>query len=185
MNHFTSDDRYFAKHYTQYGMIPTDKELPYKASENSACGKYVHPDDDNNSNKKHNMKKRVRLTESKLNRVVKESVNKIIFESSFPTDLSKEQENSIKKICIASICRGIGFKKGGGFPNNYDENDFIDDIHSCVGKDYGFGSVLLKDFNSETLFVLFKDYSFLKRIGINKRSVSIWLSIDELYDYIF
>lgn len=81
MNHFTFDDRYFAKHYTQYGVIPTDKELPYKASENSACGKYVHPDDDNNGNKKHNMKKRIKLTESQLNRVVKESVRKTLSEN--------------------------------------------------------------------------------------------------------
>lgn len=88
MNHFTSDDRYFAKHYTQYGMIPTDKELPYKASENSACGKYVHPDDDNNGNKKHNMKRKIKLTESQLNRVVKESMKAILKEESINDDLS-------------------------------------------------------------------------------------------------
>ena len=29
MNHFTTDDRYFAKYYTKYGVIPTDEELPY------------------------------------------------------------------------------------------------------------------------------------------------------------
>lgn len=43
MNYFDTDNREFAKHFVKYGLIPTDKELQYDASEESAMGGYVHP----------------------------------------------------------------------------------------------------------------------------------------------
>lgn len=87
MNHFTTDDRYFAKYYTKYGVIPTDEELPYKASENSASGKYVHPDEDNNKGKsnKHMKQKQnkqtIKLNESQLRNIIKESVQSVLREN--------------------------------------------------------------------------------------------------------
>lgn len=57
-----------------------EKGWHLKESENSACGKYVNPNYNNNDNKKRNMKKRVKLTEAQLNRIIKESVNQILKE---------------------------------------------------------------------------------------------------------
>ena len=93
MNHFTTDDRYFAKYYTKYGVIPTDEELPYKASENSASGKYVHPDEDNNKGKsnKHMKQKQnkqtTKLNESKLRKIIKESIKNVLNEWGFPDNM--------------------------------------------------------------------------------------------------
>ena len=90
MNHFTTDDRYFAKHYTKYGVIPTDEELPYKASDNSASGKYVHPDEDNNKGKsnKHMKQKQtkqtIKLNESQLRNIIKESIKMVLKENMEP-----------------------------------------------------------------------------------------------------
>ena len=90
MNHFTTGDRYFAKHYTKYGVIPTDEELPYKASDNSASGKYVHPDEDNNKGKsnKHMKQKQtkqtIKLNESQLRNIIKESIKMVLKENMEP-----------------------------------------------------------------------------------------------------
>ena len=86
MNHFTTDDRYFAKYYTKYGVIPTDEELQYKASDNSASGRYVHPDEDNNkekSNKRMKQKQNkqtIKLNESQLRCLIKESIKNLLNE---------------------------------------------------------------------------------------------------------
>lgn len=93
MNHFTTDDRYFAKHYTKYGVIPTDEELPYKASDNSASGKYVHPDEYNNKVKsnKHikqkQTKQTIKLNESQLRNMIKESITNCLNEWGFPGNM--------------------------------------------------------------------------------------------------
>jgi hypothetical protein len=71
MNRFSTDDRYFAKHYTKYGVIPTEDELPYKASEISACGKYVHPERDR---EKYTKKK---VSEKQLRQIIRETLNKL------------------------------------------------------------------------------------------------------------
>ena len=95
MNYFDTDNREFAKHFVKYGLIPTDKELQYDASEESAMGGYVHPMKDLEQIKKQNRnkhedkdiktenmsKKQKRFTESDLHRIVKESVQKILAES--------------------------------------------------------------------------------------------------------
>ena len=95
MNYFDTDNREFAKHFVKYGLIPTDKELQYDASEESAMGGYVHPMKDLERIKKQNRnkhedkdiktenmsKKQKRFTESDLHRIVKESVQKILAES--------------------------------------------------------------------------------------------------------
>lgn len=86
MNYFDTDNRKFAKEFVDYGIFSTDDTLPYKASENSAMGEYVHPLNDMKNikltkPKLHGMKKnRIKMTESQLSRVIKESVRSILQE---------------------------------------------------------------------------------------------------------
>lgn len=88
MNYFDTDNRKFAKEFVDYGIFSTDDTLPYKASENSAMGEYVHPLNDMKNikltkPKLHGMKKnRIKMTESQLNRVIRESVNTVLNEIS-------------------------------------------------------------------------------------------------------
>lgn len=126
MNHFTTDDRYFAKYYTKYGVIPTDEELPYKASDNSASGKYVHPDDDNNKGKsnKHMKQKQtkqtIKLNESQLRNMIKESITNCLNEWGFPDNMDYNVErpdtamDELQKYSDADI------------KSSYDPSDIVD-----------------------------------------------------------
>lgn len=75
MNHFDTDNREFAKSFVKYGVIPTDKDLPYEADEESAMGNYVHPLKDMKK-----MKKTVRIGEHELREIISKSITKIISE---------------------------------------------------------------------------------------------------------
>lgn len=102
MNHFDTDNREFAKHFVKFGLIPTDDELPYEASEESAMGGYVHPmkdiekfrkkklmnDEENGirteQKTKKNMKKTIKISENKLRSLVKEHVARVLSEAKLP-----------------------------------------------------------------------------------------------------
>ena len=80
MSHFDQDDRYFADYFVKYGVIPTDDELPYEASEDSAMGEYVHPMDDMEIFNKKQIGKNMKIDESKLKAIIAESVANILSE---------------------------------------------------------------------------------------------------------
>ena len=84
MNYFDTDNRKFAKEFVDYGVFSTDDTLPYKASEESAMGEYVHPLKDMRSIKLNKIKdknidsmndNKIRLTESQLYNAIKEVLN--------------------------------------------------------------------------------------------------------------
>ena len=84
MNYFDTDNRKFAKEFVDYGVISTDDTLPYKASEESAMGEYVHPLKDMRSIKLNKIKdknidsmndNKIRLTESYLHNIIKKVLN--------------------------------------------------------------------------------------------------------------
>lgn len=77
MSHFDQDDRYFANYFVKYGVIPTDDELPYEASEDSAMGEYVHPLDD----MERFNKAAVKISEGKLKEIIAKSIKKVLSES--------------------------------------------------------------------------------------------------------
>lgn len=73
MNYFDTDDRSFASDYAKYGVFSTDDTLPYKASKNSACGKYVHP-----SIKDKKLKRKITITEEELHDLIKEAIKEVL-----------------------------------------------------------------------------------------------------------
>ena len=81
MSHFDQDDRYFADYFVNYGVIPTDDELPYEASEDSAMGEYVHPMDDMENFNKKQREKNMKIDERKLKAIIAESIRKVLSES--------------------------------------------------------------------------------------------------------
>lgn len=95
MNYFDTDNRKFAKEFVDYGVFSTDDTLPYKASEESAMGEYVHPLKDMRSIKLHKIKDKridsmnnnnIRLTESQLHKVIRKCVTETL------ESLNKEQD---------------------------------------------------------------------------------------------
>lgn len=80
MSHFDQDDRYFADYFVNYGVIPTDDELPYEASEDSAMGEYVHPMDDMENFNKKQIEKSMKIDESKLRAIIAESIKRVLKE---------------------------------------------------------------------------------------------------------
>lgn len=135
MNYFDTDNRKFAKEFVDYGVFSTDDTLPYKASEESAMGEYVHPLKDMRSIKLHKVKdksidsmnnNRIRLTESQLRRIVKESVDSILKEGSKKKDPMAQWFNDFNK---ASKYRETMdyVNKGGRNPLSKNKNENLNE----------------------------------------------------------
>lgn len=136
MSHFDQDDRYFADYFVKYGVIPTDDELPYEASEDSAMGEYVHPMDDMENFNKKQREKNMKIDENKLKAIIAESIRKVLSESEGENVYTMEDYRRDGKLkirpgqivaddVVEELCPPRTYKNGilyAGVPCDYDWN---------------------------------------------------------------